>query len=209
VTERARRPPADKFEERRVQLAHSALETLGELGYARTSLREVAQRSAFTHGLLHYYFADRTELITYAVRLHKTTCVRRYDDVVAAARTPEELVDGFTARLTQTVREDARLHLLWYDVRTQAMFEPALREMVLTVDGWLRDMVWRVVSRYAELCERPAALDPGTAYGMVDGLFQRALYGHVVGTPSALPELVAQVRGLLPAAVAGAPEPVR
>ena len=39
------RRPADKFEDRRRELATAALQTLGELGFARTSLREIAQNS--------------------------------------------------------------------------------------------------------------------------------------------------------------------
>jgi len=35
----------ERVDERRQQLAESALATLGELGYARTSLREIAQNS--------------------------------------------------------------------------------------------------------------------------------------------------------------------
>ena len=52
--------PADKFDERRDELAESALKTLGELGYARTSLREIAQNSEFSHGVVHYYFPTRS-----------------------------------------------------------------------------------------------------------------------------------------------------
>lgn len=37
----------DKFERRRRELADAALSTLSELGYARTSLREIAQNPAF------------------------------------------------------------------------------------------------------------------------------------------------------------------
>src|SRR5690349_15394605 len=58
----------DKFEERRRELADAALQTLSELGYARTSLREIAQHTSFSHGVLHYYFRDKVELITYCVR---------------------------------------------------------------------------------------------------------------------------------------------
>jgi AcrR family transcriptional regulator len=36
------RRPVDQFEDRRRELAAAALQTLGELGYARTSLREIA-----------------------------------------------------------------------------------------------------------------------------------------------------------------------
>ena len=66
-----RRSPADKHDARRNQLAESALKTLGEVGYARTSLREVAHNSEFSHGVVHYYFHDKLELILYSVRYYK------------------------------------------------------------------------------------------------------------------------------------------
>ena len=69
-TKEARRAPADKYDERRNQLAESALQTLGELGYARTSLREIANNSEFSHGVVHYYFADKLELIVYLSLIH-------------------------------------------------------------------------------------------------------------------------------------------
>ena len=45
--ERISRRQIDKFAERRAQLASAALQTLAQLGYARTSLREIAQNSEF------------------------------------------------------------------------------------------------------------------------------------------------------------------
>ena len=71
----------DKFNARRIELAEAALETLGELGFARTSLREIAQNSAFTHGVFHYYFSDKLDLICCCVRHYKAKCVTRYDEV--------------------------------------------------------------------------------------------------------------------------------
>ena len=62
--DRFERRRVDKFEARRAELADAALATLGELGYARTSLREIAQKTEFSHGVLHYYFRDKNELIT-------------------------------------------------------------------------------------------------------------------------------------------------
>ena len=38
-------------------------------------------------------------------------------------------------------------------------------------------MIWRVVTRYAELAGRPPAMTPAAAYGVLDGLFQQALLG--------------------------------
>jgi len=197
-TKEARRSPADKYDERRNQLAESALQTLGELGYARTSLREIANNSDFSHGVVHYYFADKLELIVYCVRYYKARCVKRYDGVVADSTTAEGLLDAFAAKLVETVQDEAPMHCLWYDLRTQSMFEESLREAVTHIDKTLEEMIWRVVSRYAELAERPVAMTPAAAYGVLDGLFQQALLGHVAGDPAALPTLVDQVHGLMP-----------
>ncbi|HEY0616664.1 MAG TPA: TetR family transcriptional regulator, partial [Kribbella sp.] len=95
ATDRISRRQVDKFAERRSQLATSALRTLSELGYARTSLREIAQNSEFSHGVLHYYFRDKVELITYCVKQYKAECVTRYDQIVATAESAEQLRETF------------------------------------------------------------------------------------------------------------------
>ncbi len=198
TTTRERARPVDKHDERRNQLAESALVTLGELGYAKSSLREIANNSEFTHGVVHYYFHDKFELIVYCVKYYKSQCVRRYDGVVADATTPEELLDGFAAKLRQTLREEAPMHRLWYDLRSQSMFEESLREAVTMIDRTLEQMIWRVVSRYAELAGRDPVTDSAAAYGLLDGLFQQALLGYVADDETALDTLSTQVHSLMP-----------
>ena len=172
-----RRSPADKYDERRSQLAESALQTLGELGYARASLREIANNSEFSHGVVHYYFRDKLELIVYCVRYYKASCVTRYDAVVNDSTSADDLLDAFAAKLVETLRDEAPMHRLWYDLRTQSMFEEPLREAVTMIDKTLEQMIWRVVCRYAELSGREVVLSPAAAYGVLDGLFQQALLG--------------------------------
>lgn len=197
-TKEARRAPSEKYDERRNQLAESALQTLGELGYARTSLREIANNSEFSHGVVHYYFADKFELIIYCVRYYKARCVTRYDAVVNDSTTPEGLLDAFAAKLVETLQDEAPMHRLWYDLRTQSMFEEKFREAVLMIDQTLEDMIWRVVSKYAELCGRPPAMTPAAAYGVLDGLFQQALLGHLTGSADAVDTMAARVHELMP-----------
>jgi TetR/AcrR family transcriptional regulator, transcriptional repressor of bet genes len=198
AAERQGRRPVDKFTARRNELAEAALKTLAERGYAQTGLRDIAQNSEFSHGVLHYYFADKTDLITHCVREYKAVCVTRYDEVVETATTAAELATGFLDKLAETLTDEAPMHRLWYDLRTQSMFEESLREAVLMIDGTLQDMIWRVVSRYAELSGAEVAMTPTAAYGVLDGLFQQALLGHVAGDAAALPTLVDQVHALMP-----------
>jgi AcrR family transcriptional regulator len=182
----------EKYDERRNQLAESALATLGELGYARTSLREIAQHSEFSHGVVHYYFANKIELITYCVRYYKATCVTRYDDLLATAETAEELATGFADKLAETITDEAPMHRLWYDLRTQSMFETELREAVLEIDHTLELMIWRIVLRYAELRGGAPAFSSPTTYALFDGLFEKALLSHLSGDAVALDDLRAR-----------------
>lgn len=187
-----------KHDARRRALADSALRTLGELGYARASLREIANNSEFSHGVVHYYFHDKLELIVYCVRQYKASCVHRYDGVVTESQTADELAEAFADKLVETIVVEAPMHRLWYDLRSQSLFEEDLRGAVLAIDRTLEDMIWRVVSTYADLNRRPVRVSSSAAYGLLDGIFQQALIGHVNGRPDALDDLRAQVLELLP-----------
>jgi AcrR family transcriptional regulator len=187
----------DKFTERRAELGEAALQTLAELGYARTSLREIAQNSEFSHGVLHYYFTDKVDLILCSVRQYKARCVTRYDEVTVQSTSYEELLDGFAKALGDTLRADATMHRLWYDLRSQSMFEAAFRADVAEIDKSLEKMIWRVMTRLSELAGAPARVPSDLAYAMFDGLFQRCLLQHLSGDKKAVATLRAGARALV------------
>ena len=197
-TGRRPRVPVDKFGARRIELAEAALETLGALGYARTSLREIAQNTEFTHGVVHYYFSDKTELICFCVRHYKAKCVKRYDEVVAAAKSRDTLMAGFLERLAATIRDEAPMHRLWYDLRSQALFEDVFRQDVREIDKSLEMMIWRIATRYAELGGKEVEISPAALYALFDGLFQKCLLRHVGGEAAAIDEFIEEIKALLP-----------
>ena len=201
TVDRISRRQVDKFAERRAQLAESALLTLSELGYARTSLREIAQNSEFSHGVLHYYFRDKVDLITHCVREYKARCVTRYDQIAATATTADELRVGFAAGLAQTMVQDAHLHRLWYDLRSQSMFEASFRDDVAAIDASLERMIWRIVSQYADQLGSAPGVSPATAYAIFDGLFQHGLIQHLFGNEDAADRLRETVEVLMPTMV--------
>ena len=122
-------------------------------GYANTSLRDIANDSDFTHGVLHYYFADKNELMIFVVREYKVECVTRYDTAVEAATSAADLAVRFAAALKDTVIVDASMHRLWYDMRAQSLFDERFRSVVGEIEQGLEDMTWRVVTRYGELAQ--------------------------------------------------------
>lgn len=193
-----RRNRADKVEDRRRELAAAALQTLADLGYARTSLRTIADNTAFSHGLLHYYFADKVELITYCVRQYKADCVQRYDIAVADADSPDELAAACADGLAAALGDAPLMHRLWYDLRAQSMFEEAFRVDVAEIDDSLEKMIWRNVTAYAKLTDTTPTCTPSEAYALFDGLFQQALLRHLAGSTTALDDLRRGARELLP-----------
>ena len=192
----------DKFAERRAQLAAAALKTLAQQGYANTSLRDIAQNSEFSHGVLHYYFEDKFELVTYCVREYKSRCVRRYDTIVATAATAGELLAGVGAEMMATMRDEADMHRLWYDLRNQSQFDERFRADVSDIDASLEQMIWRIVSRYAELAGTVPAVSPELAYALADGVFQQSLLAYLGGDDAALGRFGAHMQQVLPSLLA-------
>ncbi|WP_409484346.1 TetR/AcrR family transcriptional regulator [Arsenicicoccus dermatophilus] len=186
---------ADKAQRRRDELADAALETLARLGYARTSLREIAHQSDLSHGVVHYYFADKHELIAYCVGRYKRTCVRRHDELAASAATCAELRDGMAAECRRTMVEEGEMHRLWYDLRTQSMYEPALRDVVRGVETELVEMMGHMTQRYADLAGVPAP-SPLMVYTGFDGLFEHCLVAHYLGDETAADTLERGLRTL-------------
>jgi AcrR family transcriptional regulator len=191
--DRVSRRQVDKFAERRAQLAAAARKTLAEQGYANTSLRDIAQNSEFSHGVLHYYFADKFELITYCVRAYKTKCVQRYDTIVATAPTADVLLAQVGVAMVESMR---------YDLRNQSQFDKRFVDDVSDIDASLEQMIWRIVSRYAELAGTVPAVSPQLAYALADGVFQQSLLGYLGGDQAALDLFGAHMAQVLPSLLA-------
>lgn len=85
------------------------------------------------------------------------------------------------------------MHRLWYDIRSQTMFEPSLRATVTDLDRQLQAMIWRVVSRHAQLAGGRVAFSEDSAYSVFDGLFEGCLIRHTGGDQGAVARLVSDV----------------
>jgi hypothetical protein len=95
--------------------------------------------------------------------------------------------------MAQTLASDAPMHRLWYDLRNQSLFEESFRADVLEIDQRREEMIWRVISRYADFAGITVALSPAAAYAILDGLFQQALLRQLAGHEAAASDLAANV----------------
>lgn len=131
------------------------------------------------------------------IRSYKTRCVTRHDGIGSNARTPEDLVSGLGTAMAATLRDEAAMHRLWYDLRTQTMFEPAFSADVTEIDRSLERMIWRIVSRYAELLGVVPVVSSEVAYAMFDGCSSKACWLASAVRPPPPVRLSDNVEGLL------------
>ena len=108
-----------------------------------------------------------------------------------------QLRDGFAAGLAQTLAEDATVHRLWYALRTQSLFEESFRQDVHDIDQSLERMIWRIVSRYAELSGAVPYLSSAPTYAVLDGLFQQSLLTQLSGRDDSAGQLRSNVGQVL------------
>lgn len=160
----------------RNELASHAIVALSELGYARTGLRDIATVSGRSVGALTYYFDDKIDLISYCVRLYKEQFVRQIDAAMGSQNSSTDVMEAVTSAFAWAIEHDANKHRLWYDIRSQALFEEAFRPVVREIEDNLVAMVVRVLTRLG----RPA--DNGeTMYFLLDGLFRVHLQAVLEG----------------------------
>lgn len=88
--------------DRRDQIIRAAIESLKEVGYAGTSIREIARRGGFNSALISYYFDGLHGLLLAALDHSSDIRMERYARAVEEASGLEELMA--TAR--QIYRED-------------------------------------------------------------------------------------------------------
>ena len=76
------------------------------------------------------------------------------------------------------------------------------------IDKSLEKMIWRVMSRFAEITGEPLRAPSSVTYAIFDGLFQQALLKHLSGDKKAVATMQADVR-LVVAQLVGTQTPTK
>jgi len=168
----------DVHEGRRHDLAVAALHTWSEHGYSQVSVRNVAKRTRFSHGMVHYYFHSKDALVAECVRLITDAHIFASDsadvtDVTNYSRT-------LAAALSDSFRKNRRLHRIRYDLRNQSQFEPSLRDYAAEVEDDREKWQQEVQARYESLNWHFAPPFDLLAE-QIDALIERAVRDELLG----------------------------
>lgn len=192
LRKRAARKSAKRDEKKR-QIAESAIEALKELGYANTSLRDIAAKSDLSLGMLHYYFEDRSDLIIYCVSRYKEEFVRGVEEALRNAQGRDQVIAALANGLVSSIFDDEMVHRLWYDIRTQAMFDAAFRPIVSEIETSLQQLVKTAFVKAGGDPEGSCEIE----YALVDGVFRYLMQGQIGDNPRSRTDMTAILSGML------------
>lgn len=154
-------------------------------------MRELAQHCGISLGVLHYYFDDKDDLVMCCVRQYKDHFIDRYNSIVIDGSSGPELKTRISGALSNSLRDSAVMHRLWYDLRTQALFDDRFAVSINEIDDSLASLTWKAVTAFSRLTGAEVIVTPAVVYATADGLFHRALRNLITGDTNA-PHWLAQ-----------------
>ncbi len=127
----ARTDPAPRKasrEARRLQLIEATIETLGQRGYARTTLTEVARTAGLSHGLVNFHFETKEKLLTETlIYLAEEYRLNWTQALEAAGPAPEcQLTAILTADFQPAICTPARLSAwcsFWGEAQSRPLYQ--------------------------------------------------------------------------------------
>ncbi len=175
----------EKQSDKKQEVARHMLAALADLGFARLNLREIATRCGISLGSIHYYFKDKNDLLVYGLQLYKDDFVSNLTTMIDDATTLEELLRTTVCTLAGVVEEAGHTHRLWYDLRTQALFDPVFRSVADEIEAHLITLCERFLNKVQAVSGLELVLDAESLYLMIDGLIRYHMQQHLSGNEGA------------------------
>ena len=161
-----------KRDAKRLELANSAVSALCSLGYANTSLRDIAEVSGHPLGTFTYYFDGRQELIIFCVQQHKIEFLDQMRKAALAPGTLDEVIYFLSQGLTKAVIHDSHRHRLWFDIRNQSVFDPSLRPIIEEIEKESISILKVIEQRFLTEDDGENLESATINYAAIDGLFR-------------------------------------
>jgi len=144
------------------ELVAAALRVIGRHGVAAATTRRIADEAGVPLGTVHYWFADKEQLLAEVVRV----VVEQLEDASALADPtetpagPDELRGALGAAFATIADDDPGVQLGYYELTALALRTPRMRELARTQYRSYRELAARALTPALEGMEpdRAAAL---------------------------------------------------
>ena len=166
--------------ERREQIVSAACEVISEMGFKSLRIADVAKRAGVSTGIIHYYFASKTDLMRAAFEWNFAQSLERRRPVLDSDADPRERLQAFVDSYLPTSDRVVRSWHVWAELWIEALHDPDLQDLNEQVYGeWRRVMagIIRDGQDAGVFREDDAVLTANALIGMIDGLALQVLLG--------------------------------
>ncbi len=132
---------------RRTEIIEAFFRTISEKGFARATIREIADRAGCNHGLLHHYFEDKQAIIhasvEHAVNVYKQDLLEGLNKFESAAEQLRFLVP----RYLDIGRLNLEISQAWLDLYALSKNEASIQKPVQACFREAREIISGVIAR--------------------------------------------------------------
>jgi AcrR family transcriptional regulator len=166
-----RRTQAARTAATRAQLLDATIECLSELGYARTTTSEIAERAGVSRGAQLHHFPTKAELVITAV---DHLFARRHEEFVAAIAALPAGADRAAAAIDLLWKMvSGPTFFAWLELAVAARTDPDLRDSVASLSRRFMDVVRTTFPQLFPPPAQPNAfyeVAPMFVFALMDGL---------------------------------------
>lgn len=126
--------PCKKDQEKKIRILDALNQCLQEKPFDKTSIKDIARVAGVNHGLLHYYFKNKNDLlvqyIEYVVDHHKTLFNEWRVSEEARNLCGKELIKGFFGFMESRITLDKKLSKVFIEIWEIAVYHPDIKSIL-------------------------------------------------------------------------------
>ena len=116
--------------EKAQRIVDAMRDSVARRGAAGSTFEHVAREAGVSRGLLHYYFGTKERLLVEVVRRDSELRIARLDEMLAEAKTADDVLDVLVSSLTDLIENDPGFFLLLYELFSAGRRNPDIQHEV-------------------------------------------------------------------------------
>ncbi|HVX33380.1 MAG TPA: TetR/AcrR family transcriptional regulator [Solirubrobacterales bacterium] len=116
--------------EKAQRIVDAMRDSVARRGAAGSTVEHVAREDGVSRGLLHYYFGTKERLLVEVVRRDTELRIARLDELLAEAKTADDVLDVLVSSLTDMIDNDPGYFLLLYELFSAGRRNPDIQHEV-------------------------------------------------------------------------------
>lgn len=129
-------------EEKRVRIMEALNQCLQEKSFDQTSIKDIARAAEVNHGLLHYYFKSKEDIlinyIDFVIDHYKSMFAALLEEKENKGLDEKQLLEWFFQAMSERITLNRRLSKVFVEIWEIAAYNPEVREKVrLAYREWM------------------------------------------------------------------------